>query len=111
MSVTLPGGAVIENWTANTVTFLDEHEGLRLDIPPEGLRPAFVSIERRPTDLPYIWESDFIDSNLPDPRAGVFLVVLPVVKIAFPERDDLVIPIGAVRDRSGARVGCKGFTR
>ena len=110
MSVQLPGGAVLENWTNTIVTFIDEADGLRLDIPLEGMRPAFVDIRQKGTDWPFIWESTFAGSNLPEPRKGVFLIVLPVLKIAYPDRTDLVTPIGAVRDSSGARIGYKGFT-
>lgn len=105
----LPGGVKIENWTSRTITLIAKDYGRTVDIPPEDDAPAMVTISHPHTEEEYIFTTEFLDSNLPDEEEGVYLIVTPVVKNAYPERHDLVLPICALRDK-GVIVGYQGFS-
>jgi hypothetical protein len=49
--------------------------------------------------------------NLPEPEAGVYYIVSRQVMEAKPERDDLLIVNGSVRDDNGKIIGVTGFAR
>lgn len=50
-------------------------------------------------------------SGLPDPVEGVGLIVSRMVAAALPERDDLYVPGGLVRNLAGQVVGCLHLER
>ena len=47
--------------------------------------------------------------NMPEQIEGVFYIVSQMVKTAFPERKDLLVPSEVVRDNNGAVIGCKSL--
>lgn len=47
--------------------------------------------------------------NLPEPEEGVVLIVSMLVRLAVPNRGDVVSPGELVRDELGRPVGCTGF--
>ena len=49
--------------------------------------------------------------NMPEQENGVAYIVSALVKNAYPDRPDLLIPHGLVRDNEGNIVGCKGFAQ
>lgn len=50
--------------------------------------------------------------NLPPKRPGVNLIVsMLTAQAAEPDRDDLLVPIGQVRDEQGRIIGCRGLGR
>jgi len=49
--------------------------------------------------------------NLPEPQEGVYYIVSRQVMEAKPERNDLLIVNGAVRDDNGKIIGVTGFAR
>lgn len=49
--------------------------------------------------------------GLPGPEEGVYYVVSYPVAVACPDRSDLLVPHGIVRDNEGRIQGCTGFSR
>jgi hypothetical protein len=49
--------------------------------------------------------------GLPDRQDDTFLIVSMLVAQAAPDRDDLLVPIGQVRDDQGRIIGCRGLGR
>jgi hypothetical protein len=47
--------------------------------------------------------------GLPEYRDGVFLIVSQLVKAAFPDRKDLLVPSEIVRDKNGNIIGCRSL--
>jgi hypothetical protein len=47
--------------------------------------------------------------GLPEPQAGVALLVSALVRLALPGRADLYSPGELVRDSSGQPIGCRGL--
>lgn len=50
-------------------------------------------------------------SGLPSPKPGVWLLVSVIVRLACPDRHDLLVVANEVRDQSGRVVGCRGLAR
>ena len=49
--------------------------------------------------------------GLPDQQEGIFLIVSQLVKSAFPDRTDLLVPAEMVRDEQGNIIGCQSLGR
>lgn len=47
--------------------------------------------------------------NLPDVEDNTYYIVNRMVKTACPDRHDLLVPSGLVRDDNGVIIGCRGF--
>ena len=47
--------------------------------------------------------------GMPVPQEGVIYIVSSLVRIAIPDRQDVVSPGELVRDSAGFVIGCKGF--
>lgn len=47
--------------------------------------------------------------DLPAPRKNTFYIVSTQVRLALPERCDLLSPYGKVTSFDGAKYGCRGF--
>ena len=47
--------------------------------------------------------------NIPEPQSDTLFIVSTVVKNAYPERNDLVVPTEFVRDDKGNIIACGGF--
>ena len=50
-------------------------------------------------------------TNLPDAQDSVWYIVSAQVRMALPERKDLLSPGDLVRDDEGRPIGCNGFNR
>lgn len=48
-------------------------------------------------------------TDLPDAKEGVLYIVSTMLRLACPERYDLISPCGLVRNEAGLVVGCMGF--
>lgn len=49
--------------------------------------------------------------GLPNPNKGVYYIVSALVRVAVPNRKDVVSPGELLRDPDGRPVGCNGFIR
>lgn len=74
--------------------------------PPEQVGSVFPSILEA---IPVFRMRTGDPEGLPDPQEGVFLVVSTMVRVACPDRDDLLSPGPLVRDEEGRPVGCEGL--
>lgn len=48
-------------------------------------------------------------TGLPDPVPGTWFIVSALVRLALPDRSDLVSPGELVRDTAGQPIGCRGL--
>jgi hypothetical protein len=60
-------------------------------------------------DVPIMRTEYTATTGLPEPIDGVLYVVTPYVRLANPERDDLVSPIMLIRDINGDITACRGL--
>lgn len=88
---TFPKGEIVPRLSVKTV-------------PAEELIDHGINI---PTTLTQFGEVE----NLPDFKAGIFLIVSQLVKSACPNRNDLLVPAEVVRDKDGNIIGCKSLGR
>lgn len=49
------------------------------------------------------------DEPLPASQDGTYYVVSLYVQQALPERSDLLVPVGQIRDEQGRIIGCQGL--
>jgi hypothetical protein len=49
--------------------------------------------------------------NMPEMADGVIYIVSALVRAAYPNRPDLVVPHDVVRDHEGNIIGCRGFAK
>lgn len=47
--------------------------------------------------------------GLPEPTNDTMYIVSAIVRAACPDRKDLLVPTGLVRDEKGNIIGCRGF--
>ncbi|MCL2009749.1 MAG: hypothetical protein FWG71_04290 [Synergistaceae bacterium] len=47
--------------------------------------------------------------GLPEFKEGMYYIVSPIVKLALPDRADLLVPAGLVRDAEGRIIGCRSL--
>ena len=52
----------------------------------------------------------FGSANLPAFQEGIYYIVSALVKNAFPNRPDLLVPHDVVRDEGGNIIGCRSFS-
>jgi len=52
----------------------------------------------------------FGTTDLPKRKSNVFYIVSALVKGAYPNRSDLIVPHDFVRDSDGNIIGCKSFS-
>ena len=52
----------------------------------------------------------FGSANLPAFQEGIYYIVSALVKNAFPNRPDLLVPHDVVRDEDGNIIGCRSFS-
>ena len=48
--------------------------------------------------------------NLPEPCDEIFYIVSHLVKLALPDREDLLVPTEVVRDDANQIIGCKSLS-
>lgn len=59
-------------------------------------------------NVPLTW-TKFGSTNLPEQQDDVYYIVSALVKNAFPDRTDLLIPNEIVRDEGNNVIGCRSF--
>jgi len=70
----------------------------------------FVEIRKRKfTSVTY--EENGVEMPLPNEQAGVLYIVSLITAQALPNRDDLLMVDGTVRDDGGRIIGCTGFSQ
>jgi len=53
----------------------------------------------------------FGDVELPAFQPDTYYIVSALIKNAFPDRTDLIVPFDLVRDDNGIIIGCKSFSK
>ena len=109
----LPDNTKVENWTNKIITFRDPVLDLSFDIPLEKGAPAYVYPKYVQKDgSRYITETIWSvpDKALPARRPGVYLIVSKIVKIALPDRSDLVVPADIIKGLNDEPIACRRFT-
>lgn len=109
---------MIRNLTPHPVTILGEDGKVLLTLEPEGVIPRVrekhvaegeVTVDGVAIPVSRINYEEV--ENLPAPKPGVYLVVSLLTAQAAPDRPDLLVPVGQVRDGQGRIVGCRGLGR
>lgn len=99
------------NLTPHTLNIYDEDEQHITTIEPSGTVARAIphaEITDRIEGIP-IFETMFVDSvDLPPAEDGTFYIVSRVLKIARPDRKDLLTP-GQIRQRAGGITGTLGL--
>lgn len=106
---------IIKNATPHALSIVAEGDGEALSIPPSGFvaRVAESTSEQHSDGLALITMGDV--EGLPPIQDGVLWVVSKLTAIAAlsaaPDRDDLVVVAGEVRDDAGRIIGARGLAR
>ena len=99
----------IVNMTPHAITVVGHDP-----IPPSG-DVARVSVTDTPAgyiaDYPVSVQETGTVEGLPGPKHGVYYIVSSLVRLALPDRNDLLSPGQLVRDDEGRPVGCRTLTR
>lgn len=103
------------NLTPHVVMVLGEFGELLAGIQATG-EVARVEVKHSPTGeclrgVPLLVQETGEVVGLPDPEPGVWYVVSALVRLAVPERDDVLSPGPLVRDEHGRPTGCRGLVR
>jgi hypothetical protein len=81
---------------------------------PKSDDPVRLSSEATQTgtinEIP-VFSVTYGSGNMPEQESGVAYIVSALVKKAYPDRPDLLIPHGLVRDDDGNIIGCRGFAQ
>ena len=65
--------------------------------------------KRKFTSVTYL--EDGVEMPLPNEQEGVLYIVSRITAEALPNRDDLLMVDGTVRDDGGRIIGCTGFSQ
>lgn len=105
--VSWPVGPDIINLTPHVVNILDY-----MNIPPSGT-VARVSVVMEPVlGKEFIVEGEYGKVyGLPDEVYDVLYIVSTMVRLARPDRQDIVSPAMLVRDEKGQIIGCRALER
>jgi len=99
----------IVNMTPHAITVVGHDP-----IPPSG-DVARVSVTDTPAgyigDYPVSVQETGEVEGLPDPVPGVYYIVSTMVRLALPDRLDLLSPGQLVRDDAGRPIGCQTLNR
>jgi hypothetical protein len=103
---------IIKNLTPHAINVCDDNGKVYLTIEAEAV-PARLKVR---TELVQLFDTIRITKSvfgepegLPDYQEDVYYVVSQLIKSAFPERMDLLVPAEVVRDTNGNIVGCKSL--
>ena len=102
---------MIKNYTPHLVRII-MRDGSEKIFTPSGVVPRVSQTSKLVKELGgvEIYESSYGEvQDLPEARPDVFLIVSAIVKIACPDRPDLLSPGELIRDDQGKVVGCKGL--
>ena len=105
----------IINATPYPITIVDDNGNITRKIFPCGktirlkadtVRVDNISIPNVPiSKTVFSWDAN----DLPPVDPQVFFIVSQMVKSAFPNRTDLLVPAEVVRDKDGKIIGCKSL--
>lgn len=115
----------IKNKTPHVVNLLDNQNStiafwgkaerpFRLEEKKDSVNPLLVEIMNE--DLMVVEKTiplnkvSFGSTELPKEESGIYYIVSLVVQLAFPERNDLLVPFDLVRNEKGVIIGCKAFS-
>ncbi len=97
------------NYTAHDVLLVDPDDGTETLIEREPDAPIRLDTTRKRLGK-FLYKVTFGEPrNMPVERPGIYLIVSSPVKLAFPDRIDLVTPNEQIRDYKGNVIGCKSF--
>ena len=105
---------MIINKTPHAVTIVNMNGEIILSIPSDGapIRLSTKTVPKEPIEGVPTSSTEFGEATgLPDFQEVVYYIVSQLIKGAFPERKDLLVPAEMVRDASGNIVGCKSLGR
>lgn len=111
ISNTRDGGfTILINLTPHTVSIINGERVTEIEPSGEIARIAAIS-EKIGTaaSLPLFVTRYGNVTGLPPAQSGTFFIVSSIVRIAHPERTDLLSPSGLLRNSEGRVVGCTGF--
>lgn len=101
------------NFTPHPINILDSEGRELVTISPIGVVARLVAVTRRDTwigDIPTSRTVFGEPEGLPK-EDGDYYIVSQLVKSAFPERTDLLVPAEVVRDENGRIIGCRSLGR
>ena len=104
-------GSVLFNLTETHITLLSK-QGEPIEIAPEYPEPLFVRPEHENVSR-YFAKTRWYPvgpTPLPERIDGVYYIVNKAVKMAFPGREDFVIPANIIRNGEMYHVVCRRFT-
>ena len=99
-ATTIPAGTIRINERWETRPWNDEG-----GIPDGNGGESFLITDDIPLSKTEFGEPD----NLPEPEGDTYYIVSGLIKSAFPEREDLLVPVDFVRDEKGVVLGCKSL--
>lgn len=103
----------IENLTKHVVTVVDGNNNV-IDFQPSGIEARCKEIAMHVDEyngIP-VYETEYDEvENLPEAKPNTIYIVSTLVRLACPDRKDLVSPAKPVRNEAGQIIGCMGFNR
>jgi len=103
----------VVNLTPHSIDVLSADGAITASYPASG-RVARLSVEFSPAvavgpgvPLGALRYGEVV--GLPTPQQGVWLLVSVLVRLACPDRDDLLVVASEVRDSEGRVIGCRGL--
>lgn len=102
----------IINLTPHAVTVIVEGQGTR-EFPKSGTIARVSETATSTGDvagIPKFSKSFGEVTGVPEPTPDTFYIVSGLVAAALPNRKDLLVPHGLVRDDKGNIIGCQGFS-
>ena len=105
---------MIINLTPHVINIINIHQEYMNEelIHPSGI---IARVSEQSKHFCFIGEVEIIKKvlgvveNLPEPKDGVFYIVSAMVRMAAPERKDILSPGDQVRDMEGKIIGCKNL--
>lgn len=105
---------MIINCTPHPVTMCDDNGVIYRTFPRGEIIPRLSVIVGKANSIDGIptTKSTFSEClNLPQKKKGVFYIVSQMVKNAYPNRKDFLVPTEIVRDKNNNIIGCKSLGR
>lgn len=103
----------IVNLTKHVVTVVNNNNDV-IDFQPSGVEARCKEIAMHVDEyngIP-VYETEYGEvEDLPEPTENTIYIVSTLVRLARPNRTDLVSPAKPVRNEAGQIIGCMGFNR
>ena len=115
----MEGESDIVNLTPHPLIVVDEEGRELLSVAPSGTPLRLKETRRGSRTIAVgevaveIEEVSYAEPStaLPEPREGVLYFVSMLTALSLRDREDLVFPLGVVRDADGRILGCRSFGR